>query len=91
MKITCTVGIKQTWVIKKWGVNVGCIRCFELYICSDLDGIVRVKNAPSELIRSPNDLLASKRKNKNLFEASFVKLAVVDFFLLPTYSFLSLP
>lgn len=68
-----------------------CIRCYELYICSDLDGIVRVKNAPSKLIRAPNAPPASKRTDKNLFEASFVKLAVVDFFfLLPTYSFLPL-
>lgn len=57
-----------------------CIRCYELYICSDLDGIVRVKNAPSKLIRAPNAPPASKRTDKNLFEASFVKLAVVDFF-----------
>lgn len=65
-----------------------CIRCYELYICSDLDGIVWVKNAPSELIRAPNSPPAPKRTDKNLFEANFVKLAVVDFFLLPTYSFL---
>lgn len=41
---------------------------------------MRVKNGPSELIWSPNAPLAAKRTDKNLFEASFVKLAVVDFF-----------
>ncbi len=57
-----------------------CIRCYELYICSDLDGIVWVKNAPSELIRAANSPPAPKRTDKNLFETNFVKLAVVDFF-----------
>lgn len=40
------------------------------------------ENAPSELIRDPNALLASKWTDKNLFEASFVKLAV---FFLPSH------
>lgn len=66
-----------------------CIRCYELYICSDLDGIVQVKNAPSKLIRAPNAPPASKRTDKNLFEASFVKLAVVDFFFPPSHLLLS--
>lgn len=65
-----------------------CILCYELYICSDLDGIVWVKNAPSKLIRAPYSPQASKWTDKNLLEANFVKLAVVDFFLLPTYFFL---
>lgn len=39
-------------------------------------------NAPSEVICCPNVLLEPKRKDQNLFEARFVKLSNVDFFLL---------
>lgn len=41
---------------------------------------MRVKNAPSELIRTANSPPAPNRTDENLFEANFVKLAVVDFF-----------
>lgn len=77
----------------QYGKNVGllyyrsCIRCYELYIRSNLDGIVWVKNAPFDLIWPPSAPQAPKRTDKNLFEASFVKLALLIFFSFPPTPF----
>lgn len=55
------------------------MRGYELYICPN-----RLKNAASQLIRPPDSPPPPKRKDKTLFEASFVKFAVVDFFSSPS-------